>query len=229
MTKTGPTISSLLLPRHLGGPLMHFDEPTPPTPPPPAPPAPPSFQHQTPPAPPAAPPSPPAAGQRIEDVRAEAAGYRIEARTERERREAAEANSARIQSEADARVRAAEQQGATVATKIKERTADAELRAQATAAGLADLELLPLIDRSKITVDDDGNVTGATEAIAEFKTKKPNYFQQVTVVVPPVPRTGFAAPPITPGAPPPTPPSVRTADPAAYGASKAAALRNLKG
>jgi Phage minor structural protein GP20 len=228
MTKTGPVISSLLLPRHLGGPLMHFDEPTPPGPPPPPPPPPPAPPVHHAPPPPAPPPAP--QGQRIEDVRAEAAGYRIEARTANEKLEAANRDRDRIQQEADARVRAAEQAGQTVAEKIKTRTRDATLRAEAAAAGLADLELLPLIDVSKVTVDDEGNVIGAVEAIAAFKEKKPTYFQPVTQQPPPPPpRTGFAAPPVVPGAPPPPAQTARTMPKADYEAARRAATASLKG
>ena len=204
----------------------------PPPPPPPAPPPPPPAVHHTPPPPPpAVHQPPPVQSDRIEDVRAEAASYRIKARDEAAARVAAEARATQIQQEADQRVRDAEARAGTTTNKIKERTRDAELRAAATAAGIRDPDLIPLIDKSTITIDDEGNVTGAAEAVAAFKTKKPEFFGSAAPPPPP-PRTGPPGSPPTPqnNLPPTsvttiprTPEGDRT-----YKAQKADALRALK-
>lgn len=57
-----------------------------------------------------------------------------------------------------------------------ERVIQAELKAEAVAAGLNDLDLLKLIDTSSVKMDEKGQVVGLKEAISEFKTKKPAYF-----------------------------------------------------
>ena len=53
---------------------------------------------------------------------------------------------------------------------------DAELKAQAVAAGIKDIDLVKLIDKKDIKLDENGNVTGIDTAITEFKTKKPDWF-----------------------------------------------------
>lgn len=69
-------------------------------------------------------------------------------------------------------------------TKLQGTLINAELKAAAIGAGLADLDLLhlPALDRTKIKVDEDGNVTGVEEALTEFKTKKPEYFKAASTV-----------------------------------------------
>jgi hypothetical protein len=221
-------MSSLLLPRHMGGPMFHYAEGDPPAPaaaPPVPPPAPPPPAYVPPPA-----PSHPGRGETIEDVRAEAAARRIDARNAREAAEAAQREVVRIQKEADERVAASTAREQGVTTKIKARTADAELRAQAQAAGLQDMDLLPLINRSGIVVDDEGNVTGVAEAIEALKVKKPVYFT-APAAAPPPPRvtgSGAAPPPPPAGAAPPAPTNVRQMSKEDYDAQKRAALRALK-
>lgn len=228
------SISSFALPRHLGGHRAAFDEPNPPQPPPPPPSAPPA-----PPAPPvhhAAPPPPappaPRIGDTIEDVRAEAAARRIEARNEREARERAEQAVTTARAEADQRVAEANRIAQQTTQVFKDRTRDAELRAAAIGEGLVDADLLPLIDKSKITVGDDGTVSGIVEAVAEFKAKKPSYFGTPSLQ-PALPRrTGDPVPP-PPIAPGPPAPSTVAAIPkgqegkAAYLAARAAAVAAL--
>lgn len=227
MIKTG-YIDPMTLPRHLGGPRFAADDPpiapvvVPPTPPSP----PPAPQH-------VAPPPPPPPPRQTDDpaaLRAEAAAYRIDARNNKEAADRAIAERDRIQREADERVAAATAQGQTVAQKFKNKAADAELRAAATAAGLQDLDILGLsiVDRSKLVIDDEGNVSGADVVIADLKAKKPNYFTPQSATPPtPTPRTGFAPPPVVPGSTPPAPPSVRAVPKADYNTAKAAALSAL--
>jgi len=57
------------------------------------------------------------------------------------------------------------------------RSANTELRAEAREAGILDVDDISLIDASGIKVDDDGNVTGAKEAVEAFKTSKPHKFK----------------------------------------------------
>lgn len=86
-----------------------------------------------------------------------------------------------------------------------------------------------MIDRRGVTVDDEGNVLGVTEAVAAFKEKKPGYFT-APVAPPPPPRISGGPPPpppLAPGATPPT--SVRALPKADYESQKAAQLRSLKG
>ncbi len=129
------------------------------------------------------------------DLRAEAAAHRIDAKREREAREVAD--NALIAAKADADRRVAEESARhkPILEKARNRAIESELRAQATAAGLEDMDLLPLISRGEIKVDDDFNMTGIAEAVAKFKESKPSYFKQATAAPAPV------AKPVVTGAP----------------------------
>lgn len=52
----------------------------------------------------------------------------------------------------------------------------AKLESLAAREGLSDPDLLALVDTSGVTLDDDGKVQGAAEAIAAFKAAKPHFF-----------------------------------------------------
>lgn len=148
--------------------------PPPPAPPPPAPP---------PPAPPPPAPAPTAAPHRdpesqVAELRAEAAHHRITARQERERAEAATQQLEELRTSNAAAVEAARQPLQQKIEKANQRILTTELRSAAVQAGLTDLDLIPLLDRSKVTVDDEGVVTGITEAIDAFKKAKPEYFHE---------------------------------------------------
>src|SRR5258708_2338543 len=54
----------------------------------------------------------------------------------------------------------------------------AELRAQATAAGMHDLDGLKLADLSTVKLDDNGDVIGADELITKLKETKPYLFKE---------------------------------------------------
>lgn len=61
--------------------------------------------------------------------------------------------------------------------KIQEMTVNQQLMTKLTPLGVVDLDgALKLIDRSKIAVDDSGNVTGVDEAIEALKTDKAYLF-----------------------------------------------------
>ena len=53
---------------------------------------------------------------------------------------------------------------------------DAEVKAQAVAAGIKDIEFVKLIDTNEIKLDDKGNVIGVDKAISDLKTRKPDWF-----------------------------------------------------
>lgn len=55
---------------------------------------------------------------------------------------------------------------------------DSEVKALAVSEGLSDLDLLQLVDTKSLTISENGEIVGAKEAIAEFKSKKPAFFSQ---------------------------------------------------
>lgn len=200
--------------------------PPPNNPPPPPPPAP------RPPEPVAA--TPEARVTQLEralgDVRAEAAAHRI---SEREAREAVATLTTQLtatRAEIETRVAATRQEFEPRMTALTNRTIDAELRAAAVAAGLVDVDLLPLIKRDGIAMDADGvTIKGIPDAIAAFKTAKPSYFRDVAAPPPAPPvRTGPGAPPPAPAPGGPAPTNVSTLDRAAYKAAKSAQLAALR-
>jgi hypothetical protein len=215
-----------------------------PNPPPPAPP--PAPDAELPPTPARAPgQSDTERAQQLEgilaEVRAEAAHRRIGKREAESRAAALQNELTSIRTEADRRESAARAEGNTRAEKIKARAVEAEIKAAAVAEGLQDVDLLPLLDRTGVTCDDDGNVSGVAEAVAAFKAKKPDYFRPAAG---PAPRPGErvdvranplrqAPPQPAPGAQPPAPTSV-TAIPRdragrqQYDAAKKAALASLR-
>ena len=55
---------------------------------------------------------------------------------------------------------------------------DAELKASAVNAGLTDLDLIKLINKDKISIDQSGDPVGIDELVNEFKGLKPAYFAE---------------------------------------------------
>lgn len=53
---------------------------------------------------------------------------------------------------------------------------EAELKAQAVAAGIKDVDLVNLIDKSQLKITESGAIEGLEAAINDFKTKKPDFF-----------------------------------------------------
>jgi hypothetical protein len=86
---------------------------------------------------------------------------------------------ATAKAEVEAKVKAATEPLTAQQVKFQNRLIDAELRGVAAEMGLMDPDLLlhPLLDRSGIKIDDDGNVTGTKEAFEALKTKKPEWFK----------------------------------------------------
>lgn len=70
---------------------------------------------------------------------------------------------------------AAEKQSQEI-SKIK---IDSEIKSQAISSGLIDLDCLPLLDSSEITLDENGNIIGIDSAIADLKSKKPFLFSDM--------------------------------------------------
>ncbi len=61
-------------------------------------------------------------------------------------------------------------------SKSEQRYMRAELKAHAAALGMRDIDDIALADLASVKIDDDGNVTGAKEAIAALKERKPYLF-----------------------------------------------------
>lgn len=53
---------------------------------------------------------------------------------------------------------------------------EAKLEAKAISHGIMDTELVKLIDKSNLKLNEDGSIEGLEEAINDFKSKKPNFF-----------------------------------------------------
>lgn len=111
-------------------------------------------------------------------LRADLAAERLEKRRLKEEAEALKAALDAAKAEADTRVQNEVRQVTDRLTKAQSRTVDAVLRAEASAAGLEDMDLLPLIKRDGISINDDFDVVGVAEAIAAFRESKPTYFKQ---------------------------------------------------
>jgi hypothetical protein len=82
-----------------------------------------------------------------------------------EKRLAAQGEFKTLAEKADARAKAAQD-------KLKL----AILKNTAAAAGLIDPDLIAIADLSGVTIEDDGTVTGAAEAIEAFRAAKPAFF-----------------------------------------------------
>ncbi len=96
------------------------------------------------------------------------------------------------------------------------RLIQAELRAQATAAGIIDLDCLKLLDPAALKLDDQGNIPEAKAALAALRRDKPWMFAK--------PNSSHPAPP--PTAEPPKP---RTAKEMTYGEWQTARERLIRG
>jgi hypothetical protein len=104
-------------------------------------------------------------------LRNEAKQRREEAASAIAERDQAKADA--VQAKADADVRIAE-----ATSTANKRIINAELRAEATKAGMVDLDALVMLDADKagVKLSDDGAVVGAAEALAALKSAKPFLF-----------------------------------------------------
>jgi len=106
-------------------------------------------------------------------------------KAEEEAREAAKlTETQRLQAEKDEALRKAAEE-AEKATKAKEaadkRVIDAEIRSIARALNANDAnDVLSFVDKSKVSIDESGNVTGAEDAVKAVKEAKPYLFKSST-------------------------------------------------
>ena len=77
----------------------------------------------------------------------------------------------------------------TLQAESNERLIRSELQLRALQHGILDLDGLRLLDTRAISVGQDGNVLGAEEALASFRTSKPYLFNQGSLVVRPLTTT----------------------------------------
>jgi len=105
----------------------------------------------------------------VQELRGESAAYRTKAKEAETRARMAEVKAQEAQQAADAKIAAANQ-------AAEQRIVRAELIAQATKAGMVDTDGLKLADLSQVAVNEQGDVTGAAEALAALKLAKPYLF-----------------------------------------------------
>jgi hypothetical protein len=103
-------------------------------------------------------------------LRRESAKYRTAAKAKEE-------ELARVKSEGEANLAAVKAQAKTEADQ---RVIRAELKASALKAGMVDLDGLKLLDLSKVTLNDKGEIEGADSLMEEAKKSKPYLFGEAT-------------------------------------------------
>ena len=125
---------------------------------------------------------------RITELNNESKGHRLNGDNHRKAaedaakaRDDAIAEAARVKSEIEAataeKLKAAETKATEALTKAQQRAVNADLRIAAKDAGASDLaDVLALLPRDKLKVNDDGDVINAAEVMAEFKKAKPHLF-----------------------------------------------------
>jgi hypothetical protein len=109
-------------------------------------------------------------------TKAEAKAHRLKA--ERLETELTAAQAAQAAKEAEYATSKAASETVITATQAaaNARIIKAELKAAAIQAGMVDLDALKMLDTSKITIDDDGEVVGADTLIAAAQKDKPYLF-----------------------------------------------------
>lgn len=150
---------------------------------------------------PPAPAPDPTAGTRSREaeLRAEAAAERVARRKAEEQGATLQSQLDALRAESETKLQSAVAKVTERLSKIQQRAVDAELKAAAQAAGLVDLDLLPLLDRSGVKVGDDDSISGVAEAIEAFKVKKPDWFKAPAAAA----TTAAPAAPTTTGRPVP--------------------------
>lgn len=103
-------------------------------------------------------------------LRRESAKYRTSSKAKDE-------EIARLKTEGEATLAAVK---ATAKTDADQRVIRAELKASALKAGMVDLDGLKLLDLSKVTLNDKGEIEGADALMAEAKKSKPYLFGETT-------------------------------------------------
>jgi hypothetical protein len=126
-------------------------------------------------------PTDPSNRETREELRARLAAERIEREKVDRELANAKAHATKLETDHAAALEAAKREATEASAarlqKMNQRILDSEVRTAAAEAGLVDLDLLPLLSREKITVDEDGNVSGVKEALEELKGKKPDWFR----------------------------------------------------
>lgn len=59
---------------------------------------------------------------------------------------------------------------------VESKFVDAKLESLAISAGITDVDLVKLIDKSNVKLNEAGEIIGLTEAVQAFKQAKPNFF-----------------------------------------------------
>ena len=125
---------------------------------------------------------------RISELNRESQGHRLNgdahtkaAEEAQAARDAAIAEAARIKAEIEAqsaeKLKAAEAKAVEATTKAQQKAVNADLKVAAKDAGAVDpSDVLALLDRSKLKLNDDGDVTNAAELMADLKKTKPHLF-----------------------------------------------------
>lgn len=109
----------------------------------------------------------------VHELREENKGWRLKAsNAEKAAAEAAEA-AKKLEEKTKADI-----ENATKAAN--DRIVRAELKAIAIKAGMIDLDVLKLVDLSKVTLNDDGSVEGADALIEDMKKNKPHFFKEAS-------------------------------------------------
>lgn len=55
---------------------------------------------------------------------------------------------------------------------------EAEIKAAAVSEGMQDLDLIKVMDLSKVKVNEEGDIIGVNELVSAFKASKPQYFER---------------------------------------------------
>ncbi len=133
---------------------------------------------------------------RIKELNDESKGHRLNAQNARAEAEAARAEAERIAKETGDRLTAAEVRAAEAAAAAQTRVVNADLRLAAKDAGANDVgDVLALLPRDAITLDDKGEITNAAKLIEGLKKSKPYLFgTPSTSSTAPAPKAGEAKP-----------------------------------
>lgn len=114
---------------------------------------------------------------RIKELNEENKGHRLNAQNARTEAEAARADAERVAKETTAKLTATEKQAAEAMTQAQARVVNADLRLAAKDAGANDVaDVLALMPRDRIKLDEAGEITNAADLIAGLKTAKPYLF-----------------------------------------------------
>lgn len=121
----------------------------------------------------------------VRELRNESAGYRLKYQETEAAKKAAEEAAAKAATDADAKVKAAQE-------AADQRIIRAELKAAAIKAGMVDLDGLKLADLSGVNLNEAGEVEGAEALMEALKKSKPYLFgapSSSTPGTPPSPKT----------------------------------------